>query len=133
MNGQSFNLKIITPARTSERTITYIRLKDGSGFFGILRNYADFITVLPTSLGYYNDLDGKEIFIAIEEGILSVRNGVVVLTAREVFEGEDAGALSEIIDKTVLARSGAETALSGLLKGMEAAFIEKTIELEKQH
>ncbi len=131
MNGPLFKLKIITPLRVSEREVTHIRLQDESGFFGILRGHADFITALPPSLGYYSDSRGRENFIAVNEGILSVKDGLVTLSAREVFESEDAGLLPEAIKKAVRGRSAAEAGLSGMLKGMERAFIEKTVEFEK--
>ena len=131
MNGHLFKLKIITPSKVLEREVTHIRLGDESGFFGILSGHTDFITALPPSLGYYTGPGGRETFIAVNEGILSVKNGLVTLSAREVFESGDAARLSETIQKEALGRSAAETALSSTLKGMETAFIEKTVRFEK--
>ena len=131
MNGPLFKLKIITPSKVFEREVTHIRLRDESGFFGILAGHADFITALPPSLGYYSDPHGRETFIAVNEGILSVKDGLVTLSAREVFESGDAGQLSELIKKEAMGRSKTEAGLSGMLKGMERAFIEKTVRFER--
>ncbi len=131
MNGPVFKLRIITPLKAFEREITHIRLRDESGFFGILAGHADFITALPPSLGYYSDRQGTETFIAVNEGILSVKDGLVTLSAREVFESGDAGRLSEIVKKEVFERSKTEAGLSSMLEGLEKAFIEKTVRFEK--
>ncbi len=131
MNGHLFKLKIITPSKVFEREVTHIRLRDESGFLGILSGHTDLVTALPPSLGYYIDSGGKETFIAVNEGILQVKDGLVTLSAREVFESADAARLSERIQKEALGRSAAETGLSRMLKGMETAFIEKTVRFEK--
>ena len=122
MSNTSFKLNIVTPNQILEREITYIRFKDETGFFGILKGHIDFLTVLVPSLCYYRDINDREIFLAVDRGILNVREGVVFLTSREVFESEDAERLSEKIDKTFLK----------MLEGIERSFMEKTLEFMKR-
>ena len=131
MNGSCFRLRIVTPSRVLEREISHLRLKDPSGFFGVMHNHADFITVLLPSLGYYTDSEGKEIFLAVDEGILCMKRGAATLSTREVFESRDAEELSDMIGMTILKRAESEAAFCELLRGMERAFIEKTLEFEK--
>lgn len=129
--NNAFKLNIITPTRMFERDIRYIRLKDETGFFGIMKGHVDFLTILAPSLGYYTDKNGREVFLAVDGGVLSVREGVTTLASREVFESEDAEKLSEIIEKTILKRDKTETAFLEMLKGIERAFIEKSIKFER--
>jgi F-type H+-transporting ATPase subunit epsilon len=115
-----------------EREIKHIRLKDETGFFGVIKNHIDFLTVLVPSLCYYRDANNREMFLAVDGGILDVREGTASLTSREVHESEDADKLAEIIEKTILDRTGAEQAFRKMLEGIERSFVEKTIEFVRQ-
>lgn len=127
-----FKLNIVTPLKMIERDIKYIRLKDETGFFGIMKGHIDFLTVLVPSLCYYTDINDREVFLAVDGGVLSVRKGNVFLTSREVFESEDAEKLSEIIENTVRKREESEQALLNMLEGIERSFMEKTIKFMRR-
>ncbi|MBU6391390.1 MAG: F0F1 ATP synthase subunit epsilon [Planctomycetota bacterium] len=131
MSNSSFKLHIVTPTNITEKEITYIRLKDETGFFGILKGHTNFLTVLVPSLCYYTDVNGKEVFLAVDEGILSVREGIVTITSKEVFESDNAEKLAEIIETTLTKRDESEIAFRGMFEGIERSFMEKTIKLVK--
>jgi len=126
MSGSSFKLKIVTPAGIFSRDITHIRLRDESGAFGIMKGHIDFLTVLVPSLCYYRDLNGREMFLAVDEGIFTVRDGVATLTSREIFESTDAEKLAELMESTFEQRRKAEAGLREMLGNIEKSFIEKT-------
>ncbi len=126
MSGPSFKLKVVTPAGIFSRDITHIRLRDESGFFGIMKGHIDFLTVLVPSLCYYRDENGKEMFLAVDEGIFSVRAGMATLTSREIFESGDAEKLAELMESTFEQRRKAEAGLREMLGNIEKSFIEKT-------
>lgn len=127
MTASSFRLRIVTPLKITEKDVHHVRLKDGTGFFGIMSGHTDFLTVLEPSLCYYTDAGGREFFLAVDGGMLSIRNGVVSLTSREVYESDDAAELSAIIDKAVMRRDESEAALRGMLEGIERSFLEKSV------
>jgi F-type H+-transporting ATPase subunit epsilon len=127
MSGSSFKLNIVTPAGIFSRDISHLRLKDESGFLGIMKGHIDFLTVLVPSLCYYRDENGKEMFLAVDEGIFSVRGGVATLTSREIFESEDAEKLAELMESTFEQRRKAEEGLREMLGNIEKSFIEKTV------
>jgi F-type H+-transporting ATPase subunit epsilon len=131
MNNASFRLHIVTPMKTFERDIRSLRLKDETGFFGIMKGHIDFLTVLVPSLCYYTDINDRETFLAIDGGILSVRGEVVTITSREVFESEDAEKLAEMIETTIRKRGESERAFLKMLEGIERSFMEKTIEFTR--
>ena len=128
MSNTSFKLNIVTPTKMFERDIRYIRLKDETGFFGIMKGHIDFLTVLVPSLCYYIDTNTKEIFLAVDGGILSVRGETVSLTSKQVFESEDSEKLAEIIENTIWKREESEKTFLKMLEGIERSFMEKTIE-----
>ncbi|HEX9022935.1 MAG TPA: hypothetical protein VF799_03755 [Geobacteraceae bacterium] len=125
MSDGVFRLEIVTPVAMFSRDVTHVRLKDESGFFGIMKGHEDFLTVLLPSLCYYRDLGGKEVFLAVDEGIFSVRNGIATLTSRELFESDDPRALVELIETTFEERRKAEANLRTMLGNIEKSFMEK--------
>ncbi|MEW6585292.1 MAG: F0F1 ATP synthase subunit epsilon, partial [Nitrospirota bacterium] len=131
MNGASFKLRIVTPLQISEREITHIRLKDESDFFGIMSGHIDFLTVLDPALCYFIDGEGKETFIAVNGGVVRVREGIVTITASEVFESDEADSLSGLIESSSARRNAAEMNLRKTLKGIERSFLEKSLEMAR--
>lgn len=129
MEAGSFRLNIITPAGKFDREITHIRLRDESGYFGVMKGHIDFLTVLVPSLCYYLDAGGREVFLAVDDGVFSVRRGAATLAAREVFESEDAEKLADIIENTFQKRRTSEESVRRMLGDIEKSFMEKTIEL----
>jgi F-type H+-transporting ATPase subunit epsilon len=127
MDNATFRLNIVTPAGVFARDVRHIRLRDESGFFGILKGHTDFLTVLVPSLCYYRDGNDREVFLAVDAGIFSVASGTATLTSREVFESDDPEKLSEIIENTFLQRRKSETALREMLGDIEKSFVEKTV------
>jgi F-type H+-transporting ATPase subunit epsilon len=126
MSAATFRLNIVTPTAMFSRAVTHLRLKDESGFFGIMKGHADFLTVLVPALCYYRDEQGAEMFIAVDEGIFSVRGGVATITSKAVFASSDAEALAELIESSFQERKKAEESLREMLGNIEKSFIEKT-------
>jgi F-type H+-transporting ATPase subunit epsilon len=128
MNSPYFTLKIVTPTKKTERQIKAIRLKDGTGFFGIMKGHIDFVTAIEPSLCYYTDENDKEVFVAVDGGIVTVKGGMVTITSREIFESDDAEKLAEIIENTIVKRDSSESSFLNMIKGIERSFMEKTLE-----
>lgn len=132
MNEAAFNITIVTLTGQTEKQITYLRLKDASGYFGIMKNHADFLTIIEPSLGFYRSINEKEFFIALDGGILAIKSGRVTINTREIFESEDPEKLSRIIDETIVKRHEFEASFRNILSGIEDAFIKKTMELKRE-
>jgi F-type H+-transporting ATPase subunit epsilon len=131
MNETIFRLTVITPSNIIERDITHIRLKDESGYFGIMKGHIDFLTALVPSLSYYIDVSGRETFLAVNGGILSVREGEVTLLSREVYESHDAERLAESIDGAIAKRLESERMFISMLENIEQSFIKKAVDLSR--
>jgi F-type H+-transporting ATPase subunit epsilon len=132
MNEAAFNITIVTLTGQTEKQITYLRLKDASGYFGIMKNHADFLTIIEPSLGFYRSINEKEFFIALDGGILTIKSGRVTINTREIFESEDPEKLSRTIDETIVKRHESEASFRNILSGIEDAFIKKTMELKRE-
>jgi len=128
MNDSLFTLKIVTPPTITEKRVKAIRLKDGSGFFGIMKGHINFITAIEPSLGYYIDENDREVFLAVDGGIVSIKGGMVTITSRAIFESDDAEKLAKIIEDTMVKRDSSERSFLNMIKGIERSFMEKTLE-----
>ena len=127
MSAASFPLRVITPQSVFEREAGYLRLRDRTGYFGIMRGHAAFLTLLDTALGYYRTPEGREIFLAVDGGLFSVEQGRATISSPEVFEGTDAAALAQRIESTRARRRESERIFSKMIEGLEREFVKKTL------
>ena len=128
MSDSLFTLRIVTPPKITEKRVKAIRLKDGSGFLGIMKGHINFVTAIEPSLCYYLDENDREVFLAVDGGIVSIKGGMVTITSREIFESGDAEKLAEIIENTMVKRDSSERSFLNMIKGIEQSFMEKTLE-----
>jgi F-type H+-transporting ATPase subunit epsilon len=133
LSGETFSLEVATPRQRFSREVVSLRLRDTTGFFGVLRGHGPFLAVLVPSLGYYRDSRGNERFLAVDGGIFHVREGKAVLTSREVFEGDDPRSLAEIIEAAHTRRDAAEAAFAKTIEGIERAFLEKASAFSREN
>lgn len=127
-----FTVKFITPLKVFERQAASLRLRDESGYFGIMKNHADCMTILVPSLGFLRDENNKELFLALNGGALMVKSARVTVMSREIMISEDADALSPVLHEEILKRDLYEVSFRDMLGGIERAFWEKKIRAEKR-
>jgi F-type H+-transporting ATPase subunit epsilon len=132
MSGETFTLVIASPRKLWSREVRSLRLRDGTGFFGILPGHCDFLTVLGTALGYYRDREDREHFLALDGGIFCMQGGRGTITSREVYEGDDAERLAEIIADSLAGRDASELAFLRMIEGIERSFLEKSAVLGRE-
>jgi len=70
--------------------IRHLRAEDETGAFGILPGHADFLTALTLSVVSWRDAGGLEHHVAVNQGILEVRNGnsIVIATPKAVADDD---------------------------------------------
>ena len=75
MSDSLFTLRIVTPPKIIEKRVKAVRLKDETGFFGIMKGHINFVTALVPSLCYYLDENDREVFLAVDGGIVQYQRG----------------------------------------------------------
>lgn len=70
-------LTVSTPTAIIEEVddVRHVRAEDATGAFGILPGHIDFVTVLPVSVVSWRGEDGREGFVLVRQGVLTVRDG----------------------------------------------------------
>ncbi|TFB08467.1 F0F1 ATP synthase subunit epsilon [Candidatus Atribacteria bacterium MT.SAG.1] len=125
------NLKILLPEKTFlKREVKKVVAEAENGWFCLLPKHVDFTTSLTQGILMLTTLEGKDVFLAIDEGILVKYGKKVIISTRNAIEGEDLGELKnkveEIFIKTDEREKDAQTALSKL----EADFVRSFLNLE---
>lgn len=85
-------LTVTTPLAIVVETdsVTHLRAEDETGAFGLLPGHADFLTALAVSVVTWRNKAGEEHHIAIDGGMLEVRDGEAIFVAtREAVPGDD--------------------------------------------
>jgi F-type H+-transporting ATPase subunit epsilon len=93
-------LVVTTPTVVVEDVegIRHIRAEDRTGAFGILPGHADFVTVLPISVVSWQDKSGREGYVLVRRGVLTVADGELVeIAARGGYREDELPALSNSI------------------------------------
>lgn len=125
------NLKILLPEKTFLiREVKKIVAEAENGWFCLLPKHVDFTTSLTPGILVLTIPEEKDLFFAIDEGILVKYGKKVIISTRNAIEGKDLGELKdkveEIFIKTDEKEKDARTALSKL----EADFVRSFLNLE---
>ena len=125
------DLKILLPDKTFlKREVKKVTAEAENGWFCLLPKHVDFTTSLTPGILMLTTPEGKDVFLAIDEGILVKYGEKVVISTRNAIEGEDLGELKnrveEIFIRTDEQEKDAQTALSKL----EADFVRSFLNLE---
>jgi len=125
------NLKILLPEKTFlKREVKKIVAEAENGWFCLLPKHVDFTTSLTPGILMLTTPEEKDVFLAIDEGILVKYGEKVIISTRNAIEGEDLGELKnrveEIFVKTDEREKDAQIALSKL----EADFVRSFLNLE---
>ena len=125
------DLKILLPEKTFlKKEVKKIVAEAENGWFCLLPKHVDFTTSLIPGILMLTTPEEKDVFLAIDEGILVKYGEEVVISTRNAIEGKDLGELKdkveEIFIKTDEKEKDARTALSKL----EADFVRSFLNLE---
>ena len=129
MAAALFPARFITPRQVREERISLLRLQDASGHFAIQRGHAALLTALETGLGYYRDGEGRQTFLAVDGGVLSVRDGAVTLSSREIFTGAGPEEIASRMEQVFRRRAASEQVFLQMLGNLEKSFLKKSLEL----
>jgi F-type H+-transporting ATPase subunit epsilon len=121
-------LRVATPSAVvvDAPDVVAIRAEDGSGHFGILPGHMDFLTVLEPSVITWRDKHGREHFVAVRGGILTVQGGRrVEVATREAVASDDLAALQAAVLASMRVEAQAEERDRAHAARLHAAFIQQ--------
>ncbi len=125
-------LKILVPTEVfAEAEVTKIVTEAENGSFCLLPRHIDFVAALVPGILSFQHVEGREEFLAIDEGILIKCDTEVLVSTRRAVRGPDLGTLKETIEKQFRLVDEREKEVRSALNKLEAGFVWRFIELQE--
>jgi len=121
-------LVITTPAGivVDADGVQHVRAEDSTGSFGLLPHHDELLTVLAISVVTWRDRDGREHYVAVSGGVLSVTGGErVQIATRDAQAGDDLDELERAVVARYHAEAAAAAASSREMARLEGAMIRR--------
>jgi len=99
-----------------------------NGSFGLLPRHVDFATALAPGILTFVGADGREEFIAVDDGILLKRGSLVQVSTRNAVVGEELGELKRMIDDRLKNITDLERKSRDALNKLEADLVRRFME-----
>jgi len=124
------NLKILIPSqKIVDTTVAKVIAEAENGYFCLLPKHIDFAAALVPGLLSFEDADGIETFVAVDEGILVKCGSEVLVSTRRAVPGADLGELAQTVRKQFQSLDEMEKKSRSALARIEANFARHFLEL----
>jgi len=125
------DLKILLPEKTFLKSkVKKIVAEAENGWFCLLPKHVDFITSLIPGILMLNTQEGKDILLAIDEGLLIKYEKKVIISTRNAIEGENLGELKNRVEEMFIKTDEKEKDAQIALSKLEADFVRSFLNLE---
>lgn len=125
------DLRILLP----EKTFWYGKVNkvvgealDGS--FALLPRHIDFVTIMVPGIFFALTEQNKDLYLAIDEGILIKQDNQLTLSTRKAIKGKDLGRLKDEVEEKFLKIDEQEEEAQKVLNKLEADFVRRFLDLE---
>ena len=126
------NLKILVPNEIFlDEPVAKITAEGGNGHFCLLPRHIDFVAALVPGLLSYEDSDGLERFIAIDEGTIVKCGPEVLVSTRSAIRGGELGELKQVVEERFRVLDERERMARSAVARLEAGLVRRFMELDK--
>lgn len=102
-----------------------------NGAFGLLPKHTDFVSALVPSILVLTNEQDKELFFAVDEGLLVKTDFQVDIAIRRGLQGDDLASLNEQLTTTFMAVDEDERVARSALSRLEAGIVRRFADLRK--
>lgn len=129
------NLRIILPYKlfAEIKDVRRLVVETPEGYMGILPHRLDCTAALVPGLLTYKTEDGKDVYVAIDEGILIKAGKEISISVRNAVGGADLGNLKTTVEKEFRNLTEEERNIRLSLAKLESAFARKFMELRREY
>jgi len=125
-------LKIILPTRILiDEECSKIVAEAQNGSFCLRPRHIDFVAALVPGLFSFVSHDDREIFLAVDEGVLVKCDRRVLVSTRRAVPGTDLGTLTSLVKEQFLTLDDREKTVRSAISKIEAGFIRAFLEIQK--
>jgi F-type H+-transporting ATPase subunit epsilon len=128
------NLKILLPFQVfAENTdVSRIVAETREGSFGILPHRLDCVAALVPGILIYKTESGREVLVAVDEGVLVKTGADVLVSVRRAVGGTDLGQLRAAVEKEFLTLDENERSVRRATAKLETGFLRRFAALQHE-
>lgn len=132
MNSSLMNLKILLPFQifTEKKDVIRIVAETREGSFGLLPHRLDCIAALEPGILIYETKAEDEVYVAVDEGVLTKTGQDVLVSVRSAITGTDLGQLREAVKKEFLTLDENEQKMRSLMAKLEIGLVRRLAEFQ---
>ena len=125
-------LKVMTPIRiVLDEPAEKITAEARNGSFCLLPRHIDFLAALVPGILFFENRDGREVFLAMDGGVLVKCGDEVSVSTRTAVKGRDLESLRQTLDQEMLQQDERERKTRTVLARLETNFARRFMEMEK--
>lgn len=130
---QYMRLEVLLPYHVFADWPDVMRLvvETAAGSVGILPRRLDFTAAVTPGVLAYQRVDGREEFVAVDEGVLVKSGNEVCLSVREAISGADLGGLREAVRLRYTHLDESERLARSAIARLESDFVRRFMELKR--
>ncbi|KIA86009.1 F0F1 ATP synthase subunit epsilon [Kaistella jeonii] len=119
------NLKILLPYKifADIQDVSSVIMETSEGSYGLLPQRLDYVAALVPGILTYKIKDEKEIYVAVDEGVMVKAGADVLVSVRNAFGGTDLGKLGELVKNEFRSQNETEIGLNSVIAKLEGGFI----------
>ncbi|REJ65761.1 MAG: F0F1 ATP synthase subunit epsilon [Planctomycetota bacterium] len=126
------NLKVLLPNEVfMDREVTKVTAEAQNGYFCLLPRHVDFVAALVPGLLSFEDEDGREHFLAIDEGALVKCGPEVLVSTRSAAADGDLGQLRHVVEEQFEVLDERERLARSATARLEAGLVRRFMEFDK--
>ena len=127
------HLKLLTPTEILvDESVVKFNAEGPEGHFCLLPRHRDWVATLVPGLVSFVALDGGEIFVAVDRGILVKCGDEVLVSVRRAVRGGDLAGLRDVVETRFRHYDEQEKAARGAIARLEAGVIRRFLELQER-
>ncbi len=126
-------LSVLAPTRVvvNERALKVVA-EAANGMFCLLPNHVDFTAALVAGILYFDDGEGRQRYVAVDEGILVKRGAEVFVSCYDAIAGADLDELHQLVAARYLELDEDERVGRSALARLEAGALRGLVDLEQR-
>lgn len=124
-------LKVLLPIKVLvNEVVKKVTAEAPNGFFVLLPRHIDFASALVPGLLSYETETGKEVFLAVDEGILVKCLDQVLVSTRHAVRGLNLGELRKTVEDRFKVEDEHEKSVRAAMAKIEAGFVRRFLEIQ---
>lgn len=119
------NIKIFLPYKVFAEVsnVSSVVVETSAGSYGFLPQRLDCVAALVPGILTYKTQNEKEIYVAVDEGVMVKAGADILISVRNAFKGTDLDKLGELVKSEFKNQNEAEFEVKSVIAKLEVGFI----------